>query len=249
MAFQISPGVNVSEVDLTTVVPSTLTTSGAFAGTFQWGPANKIKLIDSEITLAQTFGEPNSNTATSFFTCSNFLAYGNNLQVVRSIATGTTNADANTLQPNIQITNEDSYEATYLNVSSSNLYGPFVARYAGALGNSLKVSVADANTYASWAYSSQFTSAPGTSTYVSNVGGANDEIHIVVTDAGGLFTGNKGTVLETFPFLSKAVDASTNGESNYYKQVIFNKSKYIYAVDPVDYSNTHSTWGKTSSNN
>jgi polysaccharide export outer membrane protein len=45
MAFQISPGVNVSEVDLTTVVPSTLTTAGAFAGRFQWGPANKIKLI------------------------------------------------------------------------------------------------------------------------------------------------------------------------------------------------------------
>ena len=42
MAFQISPGVNVAEVDATTVVPSLQTTAGAFAGTFQWGPANKI---------------------------------------------------------------------------------------------------------------------------------------------------------------------------------------------------------------
>ena len=58
MAFQISPGVNVSEVDLTTVVPSLQTTAGAFAGTFRWGPANKIKTIDSEITLTKTFGEP-----------------------------------------------------------------------------------------------------------------------------------------------------------------------------------------------
>ena len=49
MAFQISPGVNVSEIDLSTVVPSVQTTAGAFAGTFQWGPANKIKLIGDEI--------------------------------------------------------------------------------------------------------------------------------------------------------------------------------------------------------
>ena len=55
MAFQISPGVNVSEVDLTTVVPSVLTTAGAFAGSFVWGPVNKRILIDSEITLAKTF--------------------------------------------------------------------------------------------------------------------------------------------------------------------------------------------------
>jgi hypothetical protein len=38
MAFQLSPGVNVSEIDLTTVVPSVLTTAGAFTGQFPWGP-------------------------------------------------------------------------------------------------------------------------------------------------------------------------------------------------------------------
>ena len=61
MAFQISPGVNVSEVDLTTVVPSVLTTAGAFAGYFNWGPVNIVKTIDSEDTLVRTFGKPNSN--------------------------------------------------------------------------------------------------------------------------------------------------------------------------------------------
>ena len=159
MAFQISPGVNVSEVDLTTVVPSTLTTSGAFAGTFQWGPANKIKLIDSEITLSKTFGKPNADTATSFFTCSNFLAYGNNLQVARAIATGTLNAtDGDT----VQIANEDVYEATYLNTSSSGAHGAFAARYTGALGNSIEVQVFDsANTilFNDWEYKSYFTAA------------------------------------------------------------------------------------------
>ena len=50
MAFQISPGVNVSEVDLTTVVPSVLTTAGAFAGNFVWGPAQKRIQVDQLIS-------------------------------------------------------------------------------------------------------------------------------------------------------------------------------------------------------
>lgn len=72
MAFQISPGVNVSEVDLTTIVPSVLTTAGAFAGYFNWGPVNIAKQIDSEDTLVRTFGKPNSNNYTSFFTAASF---------------------------------------------------------------------------------------------------------------------------------------------------------------------------------
>jgi hypothetical protein len=250
MAFQISPGVNVSEVDLTTVVPSTLTTAGAFAGRFQWGPANQIKLIDSEITLAQTFGKPNSNTATSFFTAANFLAYGNNLQVVRAVGTGTVNADANTSTANIQIANEDTYEASYLNSSSSGSYGPFTARYSGSLGNSIKVEVFDsANTtlFNSWTYKSYFTSTPGTSSQATASGGSNDEMHVIVIDTGGLVTGTAGTVLETYPFTSKSSDSTLNGSSTYYKQVIFNNSKYIYAMDSVDYANTSATWGLTSS--
>ena len=248
MAFQISPGVNVSEVDLTTVVPSTLTTAGAFAGRFQWGPANKIKLIDSEITLTQTFGEPNSNTAAAFFTCSNFLAYGNNLQVVRAVGSGTLNADANTANSNIQIANEDIYEATYLNVNSANTYGPFASRYPGALGNSIKVEVFDSTnttSFNAWTYKSYFTAVPGSSALVTAAGGSNNEMHIIVVDGGGLITGTVGTVLETYPFISKLSTDTLNGSSTYYKQVIFNNSKYIYAMDPVDYANTSNTWGSS----
>ena len=64
MAFQISPGVNVSEVDLTTVVPSVSTTAGAFAGAFKWGPAYIRKTITNEVDLVKVFGTPDSNTAT-----------------------------------------------------------------------------------------------------------------------------------------------------------------------------------------
>jgi len=246
MAFQISPGVNVSEVDLTTVVPSVLTTSGAFAGTFKWGPVDKLVLVDSEITLAKTFGTPDTNSAVSFFTASNFLSYGNNLTIVRAVGDASYNADANTSQTNIQMANSDTFQATLLNTDNANLYGSFMARYPGKLGNSLSVAVcSNTATFSAWTYKGYFTSAPTTSDYITNAGGSNDEMHIAIIDTGGLFSGTQGTILETYPFVSKASDASINGSSNYYKQVIFNNSKYVYAVDPVDYANTNATWGKT----
>ena len=244
MGYQISPGINVSEIDLTTVVPSVLTTAGAYVGAFKWGPANQVILVDSEITLSKTFGTPDSNTATSFFSAANFLAYGNNLSVVRAVGSSSKNASSNTTGA-AQIQNSSVFSDTLLFTDNRNAYGAFLSRYPGALGNSISVTVIDTG---NTARSDIFTSAPGTSDYVSNLGGANDEIHIVVTDEDGLFTGIKNTVLETFPFVSKAVDAVNlnSGSSNYYKQVIFNSSRYIYAADPVDYSNTSNTWGKTS---
>jgi hypothetical protein len=248
MAFQLSPGVNVSEIDLTTVVPSVLTTAGAFAGPFSWGPVGKITLVDNEITLTQRFGNPNNNTATSFFTAASFLAYGNNLSVVRAANTFTYNASANTSYTT-QIGNSDAFQYTLLNSDNQNQYGAFMARYPGSLGNSLTVSICDTpSQFSTWSYAGYFTSAPGTSSFTSSVGGANDEIHMVVVDAGGLFTGTKGQVLETFPFMSKASNATINGNSNYYKQVIFNNSRYVYAVDPVNYSSTHLSWGQSAAN-
>jgi hypothetical protein len=247
MAFQISPGVNVSEIDLTTVVPSVLTTAGAFAGTFSWGPAKQITLVDNEITLSKIFGKPSSNSATSFFTASSFLAYGNNLSVVRALNANSNNAAANTA---FQIPNEKEFEYLYLNTDNNDFYGSFMARYPGIIGNSLSVQVcANTSLFSTWNYKSYFTSAPGTSDFTNAAGGSNDEMHIVVLDAGGLLTGTQGAVLETYAFVSKASDASVNGSTNYYKQVIFNQSKYVYAVDPPSYSTTNATWDKPAANN
>ena len=93
MAFQLSPGVAISEVDLTTVVPSVATTVGGIAGDFQWGPVNQVVTIGNENQLVNTFGEPDTNTANAFFTAANFLSYGNDLRVVRSIGTNGKNAE------------------------------------------------------------------------------------------------------------------------------------------------------------
>ena len=252
MAFQISPGVNVSEVDLTTVVPAVSTTAGAFAGPFQWGPVGQRTLVTHETDLVNKFGQPNGNTATSFFSAANFLAYGNNLQVVRAANNTSKNAGANTSTV-LTINNPDVYDSTYI---TDTLGQSFVARFPGALGNSLRVSVWDSNTanaasggtsFNSWTYKPYFPAAPATSSYVATSGGANDQFHMVVVDEDGLFSnGAKGTVLEVFPYLSKASDAITDdGSPSYYRTVLRNQSKYVYALGPVDNANTSGTWGQT----
>jgi phage tail sheath protein FI len=61
MAYQVSPGVNVTEIDLTTIVPGVSTTTGAIAGVFKWGPVGERVLITNETNLVNTFGKPNAN--------------------------------------------------------------------------------------------------------------------------------------------------------------------------------------------
>ena len=87
MAFQVSPGINVSEIDLTTTIPALATTVGGFGGVFRWGPVGKFVLVDSENTLANRFGKPTSDNYETFYTAANFLSYGNALYVSRAAAT------------------------------------------------------------------------------------------------------------------------------------------------------------------
>ncbi len=94
-----------------------------------------------------------------------------------------------------------------------------------------------------WRYYDLVDVAPGTSTYTSSRSGSGDELHIVVIDEDGGITGNAGEVLEVYSNVSKASDAKTSqGDSNYYADVIYNKSQYIYWMDHVA---TGSNWGST----
>jgi len=243
MGFQLSPGVNVSEIDLTTVIPSVSTTAGAIVGEFVWGPVNKRILVDSEITLVNRFGKPDSNTYVSFLTAANFLAYGNNLRVVRVLneTLGSSANNATSVGQGVLIQNEDDYELNY-SANTYTSFGPFYARYPGELGNNLDV-VACANTagFSDWVYttsngdnvdlSKYFDSAPGTSIYASSVGGSHDELHIAVIDRTGKISGSVGTVLETYAHVSKASDAKNDdGSPNYYVTKVFNNSAYIYVA-------------------
>jgi hypothetical protein len=362
MPFQVSPGVNVSEIDLTTIVPAVSTTEGAIAGVFRWGPIGKAILVDSEDKLAARFGKPDSTNPETFFTAANFLAYGNKLYVSRAAnttdttgVTGVLTAVANTgaYANTILIKNDDDYDL----LSNPDTDVLYAAKYPGALGNSLKVSVCDSvNAYGSnlnmflsndsilvlnstkisnagilftvgsnqatifigntagfwgnadssvavqgaldivisntfivgsilqagnatigtqglritsianavyaagnttavfnldanytlstnyysntivrnWEYYNAVDKAPGTSVYTKKFGNSSavDEVHVVVADEDGKFTGVPGTILETFRGLSRATDAKTeDGATLYYKEVLNQNSNYIWWIN------------------
>ena len=300
MAFQVSPGVNVSEIDLTAVIPAVQTTAGGIAGEFRWGPVEQRVLIDSEDRLVANFQTPNSTTADDFFTAANFLAYGNQLFVVRVVnTTDAANAITSGNSSLTLIKSEDDYDFNF--DSGITGVGDFVAKFPGALGNSLKFSTcpssaafestlsgtydvsngsrtvtfsanqsgqivvgdllvlgndrqsrrvaaiannttvtlenefdgtsvtANTSLIRRWEYFNFVDRAPGTSPFANTQGGTTDELHVVVVDEDGQWTGTKGQVLETFPNLSFASDAKKeDGSTNFYKNVINQQSEYMW---------------------
>ena len=111
MAFTVSPGVVTREIDLTTIVPETGTTAGAFAGAFRWGPIDKIVNVSSEDLLVENFQKPDSSTYLSFFSAANFLAYGQNLNVVRVANSSAYNATTDSANA-VLIKSDESYYNT-----------------------------------------------------------------------------------------------------------------------------------------
>lgn len=319
MPFQISPGVNVTEIDLTTVVPAVSTTEAGIAGQFRWGPLNQRVLIESEDELVKRFWKPNNDVANDWFTAANFLSYGNKLWTVRVGDQNNANTDLRPKNATVSnssgflVKNDNDYENNYDtgNLGSTYTTGPWIAKYPGSMGNSLKVSFCpSANAFEStlsgniaitsntttvtgnntafttevtpgdilvlgaekrehsvasvtnatsltldqrytgntitingprssgitrrWEFYGWTDRAPGTSTYVGTQGGVGDEMHIVVADEDGQWTGQANTVLEVFEKVSKASDAKgETGETRYYKDVINQQSNYIrWAAHP-----------------
>jgi phage tail sheath protein FI len=224
MAFQVSPGVQVQEIDLTNVVPAVSTSIGGYAGAFNWGPVEEIRTIGSEKELASVFGVPSKTdtaVAQSFLTAASFLKYATALKVIRAVETTAKNATSGNLGASgVQIKNRDQYDSSFSGEESA--VGSWGAKYPGTLGNSLKVSVCPGSVtgsdFTAWDYSPLFTSKPGT-----------DELHVVIVDEDGLWTGTPGTVLEKYEFVSTVSDAlKEDGSTNYYKNVLNDNSKYVW---------------------
>ena len=145
MAFLVSPGVQVKEVDLTNVVPAVATSIGAIAMAAEKGPVSEVTNISSEEQLVKIFGKPQttSNHYESWFTASSFLAYTNSLNVVR-IESGILNATAGST--GLLIRNTDHYLESFSDGQGS--VGEWAARTAGTHGNSIGVSIcSSANNY------------------------------------------------------------------------------------------------------
>ena len=140
MAFQVSPGVLVQEIDATNVIPAVSSSTGAYCGHFGWGPSEEVITTVSAKSLVDSFGEPSSTDimAEHFYPAKMFLDYGIDLKVVRIATTSMVNATTTSGQ-SLLIKNLAHYRANYNDGSAS--VGNWGARYAGALGNSLKTSV------------------------------------------------------------------------------------------------------------
>jgi hypothetical protein len=331
MPFQVSPGISVVEKDLSLVIPQIAASVGATAGFFRWGPAEQALTLGSEADLASTFGKPvgvNDFIARSFFTAANFLSYSSNMVVVRALPYTSGVPTAFNAQSEdvtaVTVKSSDDYVANYASYSATTV--STIAKYPGSMGNSLKISVADADSFSQkatgtiaatqnstalsitggaittqatvgtvvqfwsgsagtgtllgtsaiasitsasaatltsnpaitsgivsivfkWEYYDSFVTAPATSTYLSNNGysSAKDEMHIVVVDRLGYFTGVQGQILEKFTAVSKASDAVLNdGTINYYKTQLNRNSDYAWLMQHLDavvsttYQNTSS---------
>lgn len=270
MPFQVSPGVNVSEIDLTTVVPAVSTTEGAFAGAFHWGPVDQRILIDSETNLVNRFGKPSNHNAETFFTAANFLSYGNQLYVTRTanttVATTTTVTLANGSSVSLAANAISSYNAigntsavstrTKFNIknrddfdSKSSTFGAsgddvviYTAKYPGSYGNSLRVSQCDTSTQ----FSTTLSLAPNafittTGTSIGFVVGSNSAVVAVTNSSSGALSDAANTVNQIFENLQAGDIVIAGNTSVGYQRL---KVASFTALDHADNSAnlTSATW-------
>ena len=237
-----SPAVVVREIDLTGGVPNVQSSTGAFVINSRWGTVLDPQLVANEEDLVAKFGSPDSSTAVSFHEANMFLKYSSKLQVVRATDASHKNAHATTAQTTaatanffsgVKINNTDAFNSQLTALETDK--HTFIAKYPGVLGNSLQVQVCAKDSadsaFNGWTYKGEFDQAPGTSGAATKVGAVNDEVHVVVVDKNGLFTGAKGTVLERYAFLSlgkNAIDSS--GANISMEERINDTSSYVWAV-------------------
>lgn len=210
-----SPGVQTFERDRTFNVNSIESNASAMVGLFRWGPIESPTLITTnESELVQKFGRPDDDTKVFLHSAANFLLYSQPLYIVRATDVLAKNA-VPTGETAILVKNDDDYESAVTTGIS------FFARYAGALGNSLKFSIADADGFDGWTYEDEFTYTPETG-----------EFNMVVVDEDGLISGTAGTVLEKYELMTTTEGSKKDdGTSAYIKNVLFEQSKYILSGD------------------
>jgi phage tail sheath protein FI len=216
----ISPGIEVREIDLTTIIPAVQTTVGAIAGAFRWGPVEEATLVTSEVDLVNKFGAPivdwNQET---FFTAADFLAYSDALYVSR--ASDGVKSFAEVREP---VSNTDVVAVQ--------------AKYPGDMGNGLVLHVFDATGY--YATTTEAVVTDNTTIDLVYQGYTSSEpegtdFHAVLVDESGDFSGTPGSVLEVYEDLSSTPGTTdAQGANKYFISVINDQSNYVEIPDGFD---------------
>lgn len=236
MALNVSasPVVTVREKDLTSVISGVSTSIGGTTGQFAWGPIEEIITVDSENNLKELFGGPDSTTYIDWFSAANFLAYATDLKLVRVASSDALNAlvETDTSGPVTGVTgllvkNSDDHDNKTSTYTTNGIL--FAAKYAGVLGNSLKISWANTAIFdavdtagdATWTYAAEFNASPESGNY-----------NVIILDEDGDITGTAGTVLEKFENVSGTAGTKKfDGSSNYLPDVLKNESSYVLVGD------------------
>ena len=216
MAFLVSPGVQVNEIDLTNVVPAVATSIGAIAGAFQKGPVSSVVNISSEEELVEIFGKPvtTGNQFETFFSAANFLKYGNSLKVVRA-ESALVNAGANS---GVLIRDDDHYLASFSTGQGSN--GEWTARTAGTWANGIKVEIC--------ATSTGYEQDLSTNNLVNQADVAVGDTTIVVDDADA--SGYAFNVGDLISFYSDTSNTTSVDDFNEYQVTAINTSTNALTV-------------------
>lgn len=240
MSFQISPGVQVREKDLSLIIPAVPVSIGAYVGEFDWGPINTISIVDSTEELEKRFGQPTNQNAPGYFTAWNYLQYSQDLRLIRVLPDDGDLVPADTIGNSVAgpvtsfnalstteytlsgaetviIRNDDQFETLLdtdfvdLSDSSSNSLF-FVARYPGERGNQLEISAADSTNFPTWNYADLFPEGEL----------ASDEMAVVVR--------LNGVTVETFVGSGDPMSTDANGRANFIDFIINKNSSYIYMI-------------------
>ncbi len=230
MVFSVSPSVTVREVDLTSNIPAVAANQGAIAGVFNWGPVDEVTLITSESELVDVFGKPTNNNYESFFTAADFLSYSNQLYVVRA-DNGATKAEASNPTSN----NAISYD--------------FEAKYAGILGNALRVSyVTGAAEYEQSMFSQSGMNEIIVGTNIFNQSSFAFTASVDYTDTlrigdtikvGSSEVGYQNLILNSFTI--------TQVSNTAYQYAMSFENKYVLAETSIENISMTRTWGYASS--
>ena len=175
----ISPGVKITEQDLVSSQQAVATTAGAFAGQFRWGPMEEATVVTSEADLVSKFAQPNATNAVDFLTAANFLGYSAPLYISRIANTNALNSTAEattgsgTAGTGQLVKNDDAYLET-----ASFDVGPWIGKFPGVTGNSLKVSICPSSAAWQSTLTGTWTVSAGATSVTSANGAANTQVTI-----------------------------------------------------------------------
>ena len=213
-----------------------------------WGNSLGVSICPSATAFEENIGSSNLTVGEDAVGATSILVDDGTAFNVGDLISFST-ADASSTATNFaHISGDEGNEYEITAISTHTL----TVRLDGdANGGGVKAIVPD-NTFIRrrWRWYDLFATAPGTSAWSTENGrGSNDELHVVVYDTTGDITGNDvdvagqraASVIETYSGLSKNSAAKTaQGGTNYYPDVIFTQSQFVYWMD---HNSSGSNWG------